>query len=212
MFVICPRIEKTEKSPEGTEVKAVKEEYEKLSKAVFPKLRVGMLHGKMAQREKEEVMRKFKFKKIDVLVSTSVVEVGVDIPNATVMMIEGADRFGLAQLHQFRGRVGRSDAQSYCFLFAESSQNTNKRLRALLEFDSGFKLAERDLKLRGPGDFAGTKQWGIPDFAMEQLTNLALVQEAKNTAQEILEKDIALKQYPLLKARVEELREKLHLE
>ena len=212
VFVICPRIEKTEKSPEGTEVKAVKEEYEKLSKAVFPKLRVGMLHGKMAQKEKEEVMRKFKFKKIDVLVSTSVVEVGVDIPNATVMMIEGADRFGLAQLHQFRGRVGRSDAQSYCFLFAESSQNTNKRLRALLEFDSGFKLAERDLKLRGPGDFAGTKQWGIPDFAMEQLTNLALVQEARQTAQEILERDLALKQYPLLRVRVQELREKLHLE
>jgi ATP-dependent DNA helicase RecG len=129
------------------------------------------------------------------------------------MMIEGADRFGLAQLHQFRGRVGRSDVQSYCFLFSESnSQGTNQRLRALLELDSGFALAERDLKLRGPGDFAGTKQWGIPDFAMEQLTNLALVQEARNTAQEILEKDISLKQYPLLKARVQELREKLHLE
>src|SRR3989338_6799190 len=213
VFVICPRIEKTEKSPEGTEVKAVKEEYEKLSKAVFPKLRVGMLHGKMAQKEKEEVMRKFKFKKIDVLVSTSVVEVGVDIPNATVMMIEGADRFGLAQLHQFRGRVGRSDVQSYCFLFSESnSHGANQRLAALLELDSGFALAERDLKLRGPGDFAGTKQWGIPDFAMEQLTNLALVQEARNTAQAILEKDISLKQYPLLKARVQELREKLHLE
>ncbi|MDO8474195.1 MAG: ATP-dependent DNA helicase RecG [bacterium] len=213
VFVICPRIEKTENSPEGTEVKAVKEEYEKLSKEIFPKLKVGMLHGKMAQKEKEEVMRKFKFKKIDVLVSTSVVEVGVDIPNATVMMIEGADRFGLAQLHQFRGRVGRSDVQSYCFLFSESnSHGTNQRLRALLELDSGFLLAERDLKLRGPGDFAGTKQWGIPDFAMEQLTNLALVQEARNTAQEILEKDIALKQYPLLRARVQELREKLHLE
>ena len=213
MFVICPRIERTEKSPEGTEVKAVKEEYEKLSQDIFPKLKVGMLHGKMAQKEKEEVMRKFKFKKLDILVSTSVVEVGVDVPNATVMMIEGADRFGLAQLHQFRGRVGRSDVQSYCFLFSESnSHGTNQRLAALLELDSGFALAERDLKLRGPGDFAGTKQWGIPDFAMEQLTNLALVQEARNTAQAILEKDISLKQYPLLKARVQELREKLHLE
>ena len=226
VFVICPRIEKSEArnskfspfggSPAGRETmetKNVEEEYEKLSKEIFPKLKVGMLHGKMAQKEKEEVMRKFKFKKIDVLVSTSVVEVGVDIPNATVMMIEGADRFGLAQLHQFRGRVGRSDVQSYCFLFSEqNSHGTNQRLRALLELDSGFLLAERDLKLRGPGDFAGTKQWGIPDFAMEQLTNLALVQEARNTAQEILEKDIALKKYPLLKARVEELREKLHLE
>ncbi len=230
VFVICPRIESQESQvhprgvkyalhpggvqpqPDGQEIKSVKEEFKKLSQDIFPNLRVGMLHGKMAQKEKEEVMRKFKFRKIDILVSTSVVEVGVDIPNATVMMIEGADRFGLAQLHQFRGRVGRSDAQSYCFLFAESSRGTNQRLRALLELDSGFALAERDLKLRGPGDFAGTKQWGIPDFAMEQLTNLALVQEAKNTAQEILEKDIALKQYPLLKARVEELRERLHLE
>jgi ATP-dependent DNA helicase RecG len=224
VFVICPRIEKSARSFDGapgrmtgrnqqSELKNVKEEYEKLSKEVFPRLRVGMLHGKMAQKEKEEIMRKFKFKKIDVLVSTSVVEVGVDIPNATVMMIEGADRFGLAQLHQFRGRVGRSDVQSYCFLFSESSSHrTSQRLRALLELDNGFALAERDLKLRGPGDFAGTKQWGIPDFAMEQLTNLALVQEARNTAHEILEKDITLKQYPLLKARVQELREKLHLE
>ncbi len=212
VFVICPRIEKTENSPEGTEVKAVKEEYEKLSREIFPKLRVGMLHGKMAKLEKEEAMRKFKAKKIDVLVSTSVVEVGLDIPNATVMMIEGADRFGLSQLHQFRGRVGRSDVQSYCFLFTETSGDANQRLRALLQFDNGFELAERDLKLRGPGDFTGTKQWGIPDFAMEQLTNLTSVQEARNTAQEILEKDIALKQYPLLRARVQELREKLHLE
>jgi len=216
VFVICPRIEKSEiRNPksETSELKNVKEEYEKLSRDIFPKLRVGMLHGKMAQKEKEEVMRKFKFKKIDVLVSTSVVEVGVDIPNATVMMIEGADRFGLAQLHQFRGRVGRSDTQSYCFLFAESnSTGTHQRLRALLEFDSGFALAERDLKLRGPGDFAGTKQWGLPDFAMEQLTNLALVQEARTAAQEIIEKDITLQRYPLLKVRVQELREQLHLE
>jgi ATP-dependent DNA helicase RecG len=221
VFVICPRIDPASVPQSGTtagkekqnfDMKSVKEEYEKLSRDVFPNLKVGMLHGKMARKEKEEVMRKFKFKKLDVLVSTSVVEVGVDIPNATVIMIEGADRFGLAQLHQFRGRVGRSDAQSYCFLFAESSRGANQRLRALLELDSGFALAERDLRLRGPGDFAGTKQWGIPDFAMEQLTNLALVQEAKNTAQEILEKDIALKHYPLLKARVQELREKLHLE
>jgi ATP-dependent DNA helicase RecG len=216
VFVICPRIEKSEARNskfETAELKSVKEEHEKLSKEIFPKLKVGMLHGKMAQKEKEEAMRKFKAKKIDVLVSTSVVEVGVDIPNATVMMIEGADRFGLAQLHQFRGRVGRSDAQSYCFLFSESnSHGTNQRLRALLQFDNGFELAETDLKLRGPGDFAGTKQWGIPDFAMEQLTNLALVEEARQTAKTILEEDITLKKYPPLKAKTEELRERLHLE
>jgi ATP-dependent DNA helicase RecG len=213
VFVICPRIERTEKSPKDVEVKTVKEEYEKLSKKVFPDLEVGMLHGKMPAKEKEQVMRKFKFGKIDILVSTSVVEVGVDIPNTTIMMIEGADRFGLAQLHQFRGRVGRAEHQSYCFLFTESNSYTaRQRLKALKEVDNGFELAERDLKIRGPGDFAGTKQWGIPDFAMQHLTNLQLVEEARESAKAILEKDIALKTYPLLKQKVQDLREKLHLE
>ena len=213
VFVICPRIEKTERTPEGEEIKTVKEEYEKLSREVFPKLRVGMLHGKLSSREKEEVMKKFKQGKTDILVSTSVVEVGVDIPNATCMMIEGADHFGLAQLHQFRGRVGRAEHQSYCLLFAESnSPNARARLKALEQLDSGFELAERDLKIRGPGDFAGTKQWGIPDFAMTQLTNLELVQEAREAATKILDQDIALKKYPLLKEKVHELRERLHME
>ncbi|MBI2644315.1 MAG: ATP-dependent DNA helicase RecG [Candidatus Wildermuthbacteria bacterium] len=223
VFVICPRIEKSEiRNPKSetpnkkngwSETKAVKEEYEKLSKEIFPNLRIAMLHGKMAQKEKEEIMRKFKFGKIDILVSTSVVEVGVDIPNASVMMIEGADRFGLAQLHQFRGRVGRSDQQSHCFLFTESSSRTvAERLRALVRLESGFELAEKDLHMRGPGDFNGVKQWGIPDFAMQQLSNVALVEKAREAAKNILEKDIALHTYPLLKKRVEELREKLHLE
>ena len=212
-FVICPRIERTEKSPKDVEVKTVKEEYEKLSKEIFPDLRIEMLHGKMATKEKEGVMRKFKFGKIDVLVSTSVVEVGVDIPNATVMMIEGADRFGLAQLHQFRGRVGRAEHQSYCFLFSESNSFfARKRLKALEESASGFELAERDLHIRGPGDFAGTKQWGIPDFAMQQLTNLELVEQAREAAKAILEKDITLKNYPPLREKVADFREKLHLE
>ena len=212
-FVICPRIERTEKSPKDVEVKTVKEEYEKLSKEIFPELRIEMLHGKMATKEKEGVMRKFKFGKIDVLVSTSVVEVGVDIPNATVMMIEGADRFGLAQLHQFRGRVGRAEHQSYCFLFSESNSFfARKRLKALEESASGFELAERDLHIRGPGDFAGTKQWGIPDFAMQQLTNLELVEQAREAAKAILEKDITLKNYPPLREKVADFREKLHLE
>ena len=212
-FVICPRIERTEKSPKDVEVKTVKEEYEKLSKEVFPDLKVEMLHGKMPAKEKEQVMRKFKFGKIDLLVSTSVIEVGVDMPNATIMMIEGADRFGLAQLHQFRGRVGRAGYQSYCFLFTESNSSVvRQRLKALQEFSSGFELAERDLNIRGPGDFAGTKQWGIPDFAMQQLTNLELVEQARESAKAILEKDIALKTYPLLREKVKSLREKLHLE
>jgi len=163
--------------------------------------------------EKEEIMRKFKYGRTDILVSTSVVEVGVDIPNASVMMIEGADRFGLAQLHQFRGRVGRAEHQSYCFLFTESpSTTTRQRLRALVKSENGFVLAEKDLKIRGPGDFTGVKQWGMPDFAMEQLTNLKLVEEAREAAKQLLDKDLTLTNYPLLAAQIQSLREKLHLE
>ncbi|MCH7828688.1 ATP-dependent DNA helicase RecG [Patescibacteria group bacterium] len=212
VFVICPRIEKVEEG-EKSELKTVKEEYEKLSRDVFPGFEVAMLHGKMGAPEKEQIMRRFKRGKTDILVSTSVVEVGVDIPNASVMMIEGADRFGLAQLHQFRGRVGRSRYQSYCLLFSESkSAATKQRLKALLESENGFQLAERDLELRGPGDFSGNKQWGLPDFAMKNLANLPLVQETREAAEKLLEQDISLKNHPLLKKRVEELREKLHLE
>jgi ATP-dependent DNA helicase RecG len=202
-----------EKTPEATEIKTVKEEHEKLSKEIFPQFSVGMLHGKMSSQEKDNTMKQFKRGKIHLLVSTSVVEVGVDIPNATVMMIEGADRFGLAQLHQFRGRVGRSNVQSYCFLFAESgSVKSKQRLKALVNSNNGFALAEQDLKLRGPGDFAGTKQWGLADFAMEQLTNLELVEETKQAAKDLLEKDITLQKYPVLQTKIQELKERLHLE
>lgn len=212
VFVICPRIEKVEEG-ETSELKTVEEEYEKLSKDIFPDLEIEILHGKMGAPQKEQIMRRLKRGKIDILVSTSVIEVGVDIQNATVMMIENADRFGLAQLHQFRGRVGRSRYQSYCLLFTQSNvPKTKQRLKALLESENGFQLAERDLQLRGPGDFAGNKQWGIPDFAMENLANLPLVQEARDAAQKLLEKDLTLKNYPQLKNRVQELQEKLHLE
>ncbi|MCH7551952.1 ATP-dependent DNA helicase RecG [Patescibacteria group bacterium] len=212
VFVICPRIEKIEEG-KTSELKTVEEEYEKLSKDIFPNLVIEILHGKMGAKEKEQIMRRLKRGKIDILVSTSVVEVGVDIQNASVMMIENADRFGLAQLHQFRGRVGRSRYQSYCFLFTQSNvPKTKQRLKALLESENGFQLAERDLQLRGPGDFAGNKQWGLPDFAMENLANLVLVQEARDAAQELLEQDLTLKNYPQLKNRVQELQEKLHLE
>jgi len=213
VFVVCPRIEKTDGAPSGIEMKTVKEEHEKLSKKVFPDLEVGMLHGKIPQKEKEGIMRKFRYGRIDILVSTSVVEVGVDIPNASVMMIEGADRFGLAQLHQFRGRVGRAEHQSYCFLFTESpSKTTRQRLTALVKSENGFVLAEKDLKIRGPGDFIGVKQWGMPDFAMEQLTNLQLVQESREAAKQLLDKDLTLINYPLLSTQIQSLREKLHLE
>ncbi|MDP3901214.1 MAG: ATP-dependent DNA helicase RecG [bacterium] len=208
-FIICPRIEESE--DEG--IKTVEQEYKLLSEEVFPDFRVAKLHGKLASKEKERTMSQMARGKIDVLVSTSVVEVGVDIARATCMVIEGADRFGLAQLHQFRGRVGRSDIQSYCFLFTESgNEKTKKRLEAVVSSEDGFQLAEQDLLLRGPGDFAGVKQWGIPDFAMKQLTNLKLVQEAREAAEELLTRDISLVRHPLLKSEMERFKENLHLE
>ena len=208
-FVICPRIEEEGK----LEVKSVKREYEKLSKEIFPELRLAMLHGKMPGPEKEKTMRDFNNKKSDILVSTSVVEVGVDVPNATCMVIEGADRFGLAQLHQFRGRVGRSKYQSYCLLFTDSgADKTGRRLKALTEAENGFELAEKDLEIRGPGDFKGKRQWGMPDLAMESLKNIPLVEKTRQIAKEILEEDPQLKKYPLLRERVSDFRENIHLE
>jgi len=220
VFVICPRIEKSTNNESNTnlriswaEVKAVKEEYEKLSKKIFPDLKVAMLHGRMKPKEKEEIMKKFKNGKIDILVSTSVVEVGIDVPNATLMMIEGAERFGLAQLHQFRGRVGRADFQSYCFLFTDSpAKKTQQRLRALLKAKDGFKLAEKDLEIRGPGAIDGKRQWGIPDITMASLKDISLVEKTRETAKEILEKDPELKKYPLLKKRLDQFGERIHLE
>jgi len=223
VFVICPRIEKPELKTSDiradvgrqnmTDVKAVKEEYEKLSKKVFPDLRVGMLHGKLGLKEKEKIMRNFRYKKIDILVSTSVVEVGVDIPNATVMMIEGAERFGLAQLHQFRGRVGRSIYQSYCFLLTDSpSRKTHQRLKALITCENGFDLAEKDLEIRGPGDFSGLRQWGMPDLAMASLNNLPLIEKTRTAAKQILEEDPSLKKYPALREKLKAFHQRIHLE
>lgn len=218
VFVVCPRIEPSnsegnKKITSWAEVKAVKEEYEKLSKEIFPDLRIGMLHGRMKPEEKEKIMQNFKNKKIDILVSTSVVEVGIDISNATVMMIEGAERFGLAQLHQFRGRVGRGKEQSFCFLFTESpAKKTRQRLEALLESENGFELAEKDLQIRGPGEIFGQRQWGIPDLAMASLKDIFLVEKARRAAQEILEKDPQLKKYPLLREKLKEFSQKIHLE
>ncbi|MDD5098279.1 MAG: ATP-dependent DNA helicase RecG [Candidatus Pacebacteria bacterium] len=211
IFVICPRIEIEEDST--LELKTVKEEYEKLSKNVFPNLKIAMLHGKMTSKEKDKTMKDFRSKKFDILVSTSVVEVGIDIPNATVMMIEGSDRFGLSQLHQFRGRVGRAEHQSYCFLLTDSkSQKTDKRLKAMIKYDSGFKLSEVDLRLRGPGDFFGVRQWGLPDFAMSFLGDTKAIAKAKESAEEIIKSSPSLEKYPSLKARVESFEEKVHLE
>jgi ATP-dependent DNA helicase RecG len=221
VFVICPRIETADQNQEQIErrgiswleVKAVKEEYEKLSKKTFPEFKVAMLHGKMKMDEKEKVMKKFKEGKTDVLVSTSVVEVGIDIPNATVMMIEGADKFGLAQLHQFRGRVGRGEEQSFCFLLTDSpGQKTSQRLKALTRYESGFELAEKDLEIRGPGDFSGQRQWGVPDVAMSALKDLSLVETARKEAKEILEKDPELKKHLPLREKLKYFQERIHLE
>jgi len=224
VFVICPRIEpanndeqRTKSNKKGlmswADVKAVKEEYEKLSKKIFPDLKVKMLHGKMKTEEKEKIMKGFKAGSTNILVSTSVVEVGIDVPNATVMMIEGAERFGLAQLHQFRGRVGRGNHQSFCFLFTDSpARKTNQRLKALISSENGFKLAEKDLEIRGPGEFSGSRQWGIPDLSMASLKDVFLVEKTRNTAKEILSEDPELKKYPLLRQRLKIFRERIHLE
>jgi ATP-dependent DNA helicase RecG len=193
-------------------VKAVEDEHRRLSKEVFPDLRVAMLHGKMKPKEKERVMREFKNGWHDILVSTSVVEVGVDIPNASVMVIEGADRFGLAQLHQFRGRVGRAEHQSYCLLLASDDGASRRRLLTLEKTDDGFKLAEADMKLRGPGQFFGLKQSGLPDLTMTALADAELIKKARLTARQIMKGDPDLKKHPQLREQLESVRSLAHSE
>ena len=221
-FVICPRIEPpqtdTDRKPDPRqaklwEVKSVKEEYQKLKEKIFPEFKVAMLHGQLKSAEKEQIMKDFRQGKTDILVSTSVIEVGVDVPNATIMMIEGADRFGLAQLYQFRGRVGRGEHQSFCFLFTDSkTRSTSERLKAIVTAKSGFELAERDLELRGPGEFIGQKQTGLPDIAMRGLQDAALIKDSRQAAVEVLKKHPSLEAYPLLKAKADEFQARIHLE
>src|SRR3989338_10407726 len=183
VFVICPLISKSE---ELEEVRNVTAEVERLQKE-FPHRKIGMLHGRLRPEEKQEIMRAFKEKQSDILVSTSVIEVGIDVPNATIILIEGAERFGLAQLHQLRGRVGRSDDKSYCFLFTTTTAQANSaRLKAMEEHESGFMLAEIDLKLRGPGELYGFRQSGISDTALGGLLNPALVVRARRAAEKTL--------------------------
>jgi ATP-dependent DNA helicase RecG len=194
-FVVCPLIEESDKLG----VKSVTAEHEKLNKEIFPDLKVGLLHGKLKPQDKEKVMQQFKDNEIQILVSTSVIEVGVDVPNATVMIIEGAERFGLAQLHQFRGRVGRSSHQSYCFLFSDDQNAAiNPRLHAIVSNASGFNLAEKDLEIRGSGDLYGTAQSGY-GFKVATLSNLPLVERSKKYAERIVESDPKLKKHNLLR-------------
>lgn len=210
VFIILPLVEE---SKILTEIKAATQERDRLAREIFPDLKIGLLHGKMKSNEKEKVMAQFSENKLAILVSTAVVEVGIDIPNAAIMIIEDADRFGLSQLHQFRGRVGRGKHQSYCFLFTQSnSAKTKARLKALVESEDGFKIAEKDLELRGPGEFFGTRQSGLPDIAMENLANVRLIKIAREEAQTILQTDPELDRLPLLKNALQRFDEKIHLE
>jgi len=185
VYVICPLVDDSDNLEE---VKSVKAEFERLNEGAFKGLSLGILHGRMSSQEKDDVMNAFKDGNIQVLVSTSVIEVGVDIPNATIMIIEGAERFGLAQLHQFRGRVGRGDKQSYCFLFpTKFTPEGVTRLMALERHHSGFDLAEIDLSMRGPGEIYGTRQSGIPDLKIASFADSELIKASRDMAARVVE-------------------------
>jgi len=203
-FVICPLIDESD----TLEVKSVLKEYAFLSEHIFPEQKLGLLHGKLKQEEKDQVMEDFKDNKINILVSTSVIEVGIDVPNATIMFIEGAERFGLSQLHQFRGRVGRGEHKSYCFLFSGPlSEEGQTRMKAMEQHSSGFKLSEIDLEIRGPGEVYGVKQSGIPDLKMASLTDSRTIEKAREAAQKIIKKDPLLKNYEKLATKITEKEE-----
>jgi ATP-dependent DNA helicase RecG len=197
-FIICPLVEESE----VIQAKAATAEYERLCREVFPELKLGLIHGRMAATDKDKVMRRFRIGELDILVSTPVVEVGIDVPNATVMLVESADRFGLSQLHQFRGRVGRGQAQSYCMLLAQNpSEVGRERLDIIEKTRDGFQLAEEDLKLRGPGEFFGTRQSGLPDLKMAKLSDVPLLELARSEAVSLFEIDPRLErpEHELLK-------------
>ncbi len=204
VFIICPLIEESEAETMAT-VKAANVEYEYLRKNVFRKEKLALIHGKMKSKEKDQVMQDFKDKKIDVLVSTSVVEVGIDVPNATIMIIEGAERYGLAQLHQLRGRVGRGDKQSYCFLFTSEGANSfSRRLQFFSHTNSGMKLAEFDLEQRGAGEMYGTRQSGIGDLQFASLTDVPIIEATRNAAGHFIKK-YAISEYKHLEERLAKL-------
>jgi ATP-dependent DNA helicase RecG len=189
-FILCPLIEESE----AIAAQAAVVEYERLAQDVFPDLKLGLLHGRLSAAKKDSVMADFRAGKLDILVSTPVIEVGIDIPNATVMLVESADRFGLSQLHQFRGRVGRGSEQSYCMLLAENpSEVGRERLDIIENTQDGFKLAEADLRMRGPGEFFGTRQSGLPDLRMARISDVALLELARNEAVKLFQADSALK-------------------
>jgi ATP-dependent DNA helicase RecG len=196
-FVICPLIEESE----TLAVRSATAEAERLQKEVFPDLRLGLVHGRL--KDKDEVMRRFVGGEIQVLVATAVVEVGVDVPNATVMMIEGAERFGLAQLHQFRGRVGRGAARSYCLLLSDDASGAaTERLALVARIQDGFELAREDMRIRGMGELMGPRQHGLSDVAMEALLQPELLSEVRQEAERILSADPGFESNPVLKRAV----------
>ena len=214
LYIICPRINEPDPEKEmALNVKSVVEEAKRLKKEIFREYEIGVLHSKMSKIKKEEVMMDFASGKINILCATSVVEVGVNVPNATMIIIEGAERFGLAQLHQLRGRVIRSTHQAYCYIFADAkSEKTIARLKALKTAKNGFELAELDLTLRGAGELGGTKQWGITDLGMEAIKNIKMVEVARLEATRLIEEDPELVKYPLLKQKVHEKAGEFHFE
>ena len=202
-FIICPLIEESE----ALQAKAAVSEYERLQREVFPRQRLGLLHGAMKSAEKDQTMNSFRNKELDILIATSVIEVGIDIPNATVMVIEDADRFGLSQLHQFRGRVGRGQHQSYCYVLSEEATiQSEERLGVFQDTTDGFRLAEEDLRLRGPGDFIGVRQSGMPEMKVANLGDTPLIELARKVAAQLWESDPYLR-----KPEHAALREKMYL-
>ena len=186
-YIVCPLVEESE-NMDG--LKSVTEQFE-YYKDVFKDFKVEILHGKMRPKEKDEIMMRYKNAEIDVLISTTVIEVGVDVPNATIMVVENAERFGLAQLHQLRGRVGRGKFKSYCILKYDSKSDVvRERMEIMQKSNDGFVISEKDLELRGPGEFFGTRQHGVPEFKVANLfTDMPILKEAQEVSKELLEKD-----------------------
>lgn len=202
MYIVCPLVEESE----AIEAKSAVELVEELRAEYFHDLRLGLLHGKMKSSEKDEVMRLFKDKEIDILVSTTVIEVGVNVPNATLMIIENAERFGLAQLHQLRGRVGRGSHKSYCVLIYDSKTDVCRQRMAIMEeTNDGFKISEKDLEIRGPGEFFGTRQHGLPELKVANLfKHIKILKLAQQEARYILGEDnnLQLKENMALKKEI----------
>ncbi len=212
-YVICPRIDEPDPTKEMAIIaKSVKEEAKRLEKEIFPEFEIDLVHSKMSPKDKEDVMERFASGEVQILVATSVVEVGVNVPNATTIIIEGAERFGLSQLHQLRGRVLRSSHQAYCYLFSDGkTEKTKDRLKALVTAKNGFELSEEDLKLRGPGALSGSKQWGISDIGMEALRNIKMVEAARAEARALIETNALIK-FPKLSKLLAETHKDIHFE